>query len=99
MAVIRKDFVKRIVAKGVPEEKAEKIVELFFTTIKEALIKGERVHLVNFGEFRTRVRKEREGVNPQTQERMVIKSKRVPIFKPAAAFKTALLEDEKASSG
>lgn len=62
-------------------------VTVFTDVIKQTVAKGEKVNLVNFGRFEPRVRKEREGRNPQTDEKMIIPQQTVPTFAAGKEFK------------
>lgn len=66
---------------------AEKLVEIVFESILEALNKGDKVELRGFGSFRTRHRKERKGRNPKTGEEIKVPAKRVVYFKPGKELK------------
>lgn len=72
---------------GVTEEEAAKIIEAFFETIKEGLLKGERVLIAGFGTFSLSKRKEREFVNPKTRKIQTIKERILPFFKADRNFK------------
>ncbi len=66
---------------------SEKAVKAVFDSITESLTKGKKVQLVGFGNFEVRNRKEREGRNPATGEKIKIKALKVPAFKPGKALK------------
>jgi integration host factor subunit beta len=72
------------VAKRVALQKndAEKLVEIVFESILEALNNEDKVELRGFGSFRTRYRKERKGRNPKTGEEIKVPAKRIVYFKP-----------------
>lgn len=55
--------------------------------IMDAVVDGDKVTLVGFGSFEARTRKEREGHNPQTGDRMVIPPTTVPCFSAGKLFK------------
>ena len=75
------EFIKTIADKtGETISNAKKFVEAYESTILESLKADEEVKLVGFGTFKTSVSKEREGVNPQTGEKILIKSKKQPKF-------------------
>jgi DNA-binding protein HU-beta len=59
-------------------------------TITKALKKKDVVTLVGFGTFAVRKRKARNGRNPQTGEKIKIKARTVPIFRPGKALKEAV---------
>ncbi len=48
-----------------------------------ALVRGERIAIRGFGSFRARVREAREGLNPETRERVQIPARRRPLFRVA----------------
>ena len=56
----------------------------------EALVKGEKVQLIGFGNFEVSKRPAREGINPATKEKITIAAANVPKFKAGAALKNAL---------
>ncbi len=66
---------------------SEKAVKAVFDSITDTLAKGEKVQLVGFGNFEVRNRKEREGRNPATGEKIKIKALKAPAFKPGKALK------------
>ncbi len=71
----------------VGKKESEKAVTAVMESISEALAKGDKVQLVGFGTFEVRSRKEREGRNPKTGEKIIIKATKVPAFKAGKALK------------
>jgi integration host factor subunit beta len=61
---------------------SEVIVDAVFSSILEALQRGDKIELRGFGSFRIRKRGSRTGRNPKTGEGVVVPAKRVPYFKP-----------------
>ena len=61
---------------------SEVIVDAVFTSIMDALQKGDKIELRGFGSFRIRRRDSRTGRNPKTGAGVVVPAKRVPHFKP-----------------
>lgn len=59
----------------------ERIVNTFFSTITEALSRGERVELRGFGAFSVKQRAARMGRNPKTGEAVQVAAKFTPHFK------------------
>ncbi len=66
---------------------SEKAVKAVLDSITDGLVKGDKVQLVGFGTFEVRSRKEREGRNPATGEKIKINALKVPAFKPGKALK------------
>ena len=58
--------------------------------LTEVLKGGEEVQITGFGKFYVREQKAREGVNPQTRERMRIPAQKVPAFSAGQGFKQAI---------
>ena len=66
---------------------AEKAVKAFTDVVAEELVKGEKIQLVGVGTFEVSERKEREGRNPKSGEKMTISASRTPKFKAGKALK------------
>ncbi len=56
-------------------------------TIKKTVKRGEDVSLIGFGTWTKVRRKARMGVNPSTGEKIKIKAKTLPKFRPGKAWK------------
>lgn len=69
---------------------ATKAVDALFTTIAEALAKGEKVQIIGFGNFEVRERAARKGRNPQTGEEIEIAASKQPAFKAGKVLKDAV---------
>lgn len=61
---------------------SEVIVDAVFSSIVEALQRGDKIELRGFGSFRVRHRGSRTGRNPKTGEGVLVPAKKVPYFKP-----------------
>jgi len=89
--MIKADLISRISQElNIPKQEAEEGVNLFFETIREAILKGEEIEIRGFGSFRFRNRTSRSGRNPRTGETIKIKASKVPTFKPGKALKDAV---------
>lgn len=88
--VNRNDLAKAVynVHGGLSQAESQKIVDYVFDTIRERLVRGEKVLLSGFGCFRVRERRERRGVNPQTGESIVVSGRKAIIFKPSRHLKS-----------
>ena len=64
---------------------AEAAVKATFAAIEGALVKGDKVQLIGFGTFETRVRGERTGKNPRTGETVKIAG-RLLLFRTTSPF-------------
>ena len=72
---------------GETKKCVEKVLTKAFEVIEKAVASGDKVSLVGFGSFEPRERKEREGRNPRTGEKMHIPATKVPAFSPGKFFK------------
>lgn len=63
------------------------VVDTVFEAIAEALEKGEKVQLVDFGTFEVKMMESRTGVNPRTKAKIKIPARKVPKFKPGKVLK------------
>ena len=63
-------------------EIARETVNLFFDSIKDALKTGDRVEIRGFGSFNIKEYEGYTGRNPKTGDRVEVKPKRLPVFRP-----------------
>jgi len=82
------EVVKRT-AVGRPE--AARVVDAVLVIIRDRVGRGERVSLSGFGTFERRRRSPRIGRNPHTREAVKIPARNLPMFRPGAAFRQAVL--------
>ena len=59
----------------------EKIVNVIFEEMTQALVRGDRIELRDFGAFSVKHRGPRKGRNPRTGETVDVEAKRLPHFK------------------
>jgi DNA-binding protein HU-beta len=88
--VIKTDLIDAVVEQGLSKKQSTLVVETIFSSITDALQRGEKVQLVGFGTFRTKERKGRMGRNPRTGESVNVPAKRVPLFKAGKVLKEAV---------
>ena len=72
---------------GYTKNQAFEIVETTLEIIKKALESGENVMITNFGKFCVREKRARRGRNPSTGEEMILKPRKVVIFKCAGKLR------------
>ena len=75
---------------GMDRRQAGRAVEAVLGTIRGALVLGDKVSLVGFGSFETRVRPARTGRNPRTGEPVSVKSSTSVRFTVSPALKKEL---------
>ncbi len=75
---------------GLTKADAGRALDATFSTITEALVKGDKVPLVGFGTFGISKRAAREGRNPRTGEKVTIAARNAVSFKAGSALKDAV---------
>ena len=65
----------------------KKVVQKTFDCIIEALARGEKIELRNFGVFKIKQRKSRTGRNPRTNQIIPVPPRKVVVFKPGLEMK------------
>ena len=66
---------------------SENLIDDFFQTISDNLLKEKTLKLSKFGTFTIRQKKSRVGRNPKTKESKIISRRDVVLFKPSKEFK------------
>ena len=83
MAIVKSELIK-ILSQNYPnflKKDLEKLTDIIFLEIKNALKNGERVELRNFGIFYTNIQKKSLGRNPKTGEKVIIPQKKTVQWK------------------
>ena len=87
----RKELLEAVMKNKEFENWSKKDCECFLNytldTIKKTVKKGDDVSLIGFGTWTKVRRKARMGVNPSTGEKIKIKAKTLPKFRPGKAWK------------
>jgi len=89
--VTKSEFVDRVAdTAGIGKNEATKAVDATLSVIEETLSRGGEVSFTGFGKFTVAERGARQGVNPQTGERIEIAASKVPRFSAGSALKNAV---------
>lgn len=72
---------------GISKADAAKAIKAFIDNVGKALSNGDNVQLVGFGTFKVTSRREREGRNPATGEKIMIKACKSPSFSAGQCLK------------
>jgi DNA-binding protein HU-beta len=75
---------------SVTQKTAEQVLNGFLVVVVETVSNGDDVAIAGFGTFKNHPRKEREGRNPKTNERMTIPATKVPVFHAGKTFKDSV---------
>tara|TARA_B100001063_G_C16606844_1_gene473716 strand:+ start:10 stop:309 length:300 start_codon:yes stop_codon:yes gene_type:complete len=84
----KKDLVNLVYMQiGFSKKIAENLIDDFFLTLVENLIKEKKIKISKFGTFSIRNKNQRIGRNPKTKEEKMISERSVVLFKPSKEFR------------
>ncbi|MBI4981701.1 MAG: integration host factor subunit beta [Candidatus Omnitrophica bacterium] len=84
----KKDIILKVSdASGLKQIDVKKVVQMTFYCIVEALVRGEKIELRNFGVFKIKQRKSRTGRNPRTNQVIPVPPRKVVVFKSGLEMK------------
>jgi integration host factor subunit alpha len=75
---------------GISKKFSLKIIDDFFESMIEQLIKTNQVKISSFGTFKVIKKKERLGRNPKTKVEAKISARKIVKFKPSSLIKNKL---------
>ena len=70
------------------KNQAKRIVDLFFNSIAQALIRGERIEIRGFCSFEIKEYPSYTGRNPKTGESVTVEKKCLPVFRPGRELRS-----------
>ena len=87
----KNEFVDQVAASsGLGKGEAGKAVDAVLDVIEQTLARGGEINITGFGKFSVADRSARQGVNPQTGEKIQIAASRVPRFSAGSGLKSAV---------
>jgi DNA-binding protein HU-beta len=87
----KNEFVDQVAAEsGLGKGEAGQAVDAVLGVIQTTLSRGGEINFTGFGKFSVADRSARQGVNPQTGEKIQIAASRVPRFSAGSALKSAV---------
>lgn len=82
------EFIKAMADKaGFTQKDAAAAYDAFVSTVTDALKAGDKVQLIGFGSFELKEVAAKEGINPQTKEKVQIDACKKPVMKFGKAYK------------
>lgn len=87
----KSEFVSAVADKAnLNKTQAAAAVDAFLEAVTDALKSGDEVQFTGFGKFSVQHRAAREGINPQTKEKIQIAATNVPKFSAGSQLKAAV---------
>jgi DNA-binding protein HU-beta len=82
------EFIRAVADRtGKSQKETKEIIDAALDIVTEALADGKKVTLTGFGTFEVRHRQQREGVNPQTKQKITIPETKTPGFSASSTLK------------
>lgn len=75
---------------GITKKDIASVLETFVDEIISQLQAGNKINIAGFGTFQVKDRAARNGINPQTKEKLTIPATKVPKFTPGKTLKDAV---------
>lgn len=87
----KRDLAEQVSEKAhLSKKDAENALDVAFDLIEKSLLDGQEVNITNFGVFTPKTRKQRDGTDPKTHQRITIEETRSITFRVSKSFKTKL---------
>ena len=99
--MVKKNFTRKALSNkiyqnlGFSKNYSSTIIDNFFETLIQELLKSNKIKISSFGTFKVINKKERIGRNPKTKVETKISSRKVITFKPSTIIKNKLNHHEK----
>lgn len=79
---------------GIPKVRAASYINILTSAIQDALLRGEKVTISDFGTFTVSTRRPFSGHNPKNGNVMNVPGRRIPVFRSGKGLKSALNDGE-----
>ena len=88
MALTKDRIINRVHEEvGLGKSQARRVVESLFEIMKEALEKEDNLLISGFGKFMVKNKRTRRGRNPQTKKDLLLRARKVVIFKTSGVLR------------
>lgn len=89
----KNEFIRQVAKESdLPQTVVAQVLGATVRVVLRSLVEGQKVVWTGFGTFEMRRRSKRQGINPQTRERIVIDSTLTPGFTASSTFKSRILD-------
>ena len=75
---------------GIPKVRAANYINIITDAVQDALMRGEKVTISDFGTFTVSQRRAFTGHNPKNGDVMNVPARRIPVFRSGKGLKNAL---------
>ena len=75
---------------GIPKVRAAQYINVIVSAIQDALTKGDKVTISDFGTFTVSQRREFLGHNPKNASEIRVPARRIPVFRAGKGLKETL---------
>jgi len=88
MALTKEKLINRLqVQAGLTKQESRAVVERVLGIIKDTLSSGDDLLISGFGKFSVRQKNARRGRNPQTKENLILRARKVVVFKTSGVLR------------
>jgi integration host factor subunit alpha len=88
MALTKEKLINRLqVQAGLSKQESRAVVERVLGIIKDTLSSGDDLLVSGFGKFSVRKKNARRGRNPQTKENLILRARKVVVFKTSGVLR------------
>ena len=88
MTLSKEKLVARIKTQtGMSQQESRQVVDRVLEIMKGSLVRGEDLLISGFGKFSVRQKNARRGMNPQTKESLMLRPRKVLLFKTSGVLR------------
>ena len=87
----KKELVKKVAESlNISQKETQAVIDKTIEKIVEEVKKGNEIVFLGFGTFKQKINKEKEGINPQTKEKIKIPASKTIAFKASSKLREPL---------
>ncbi len=91
MALTKEKLISRLQTQvGLSKLEARSVVERALDLMKDTLAEGEDLLISGFGKFSVRQKNARRGRNPQTKKNLILRARKVVVFKTSGVLRNRI---------
>jgi integration host factor subunit alpha len=91
MALTKEKLISRLQTQaGLSKQESRAVVERVLNLIKDTLSQGDDLLISGFGKFSVRQKNARRGRNPQTKENLILRARKVVVFKTSGVLRNRI---------